>query len=394
MTESERETPHFVDRRGTACSKWDGMAERFGRSDALPLWVADADFAAPQGVVEAIRKRAEHPVYGYTLYDDRFYDAILSWYRRRFGWEIERDWIVPEQGVVLSLNLAIQAYSEPGDGVIVQTPIYPPFLSAVRRNGRKLLENRLIVEEDGCIIDFEDLEAKAQEAKLLLLCSPHNPSTRAWSEGELLRIAEIARRHDLIVASDEIHSDLVYDRPHLPFGALPGMAERSLVLHAPSKTFNIAGLNTSYALIPNDSLRRRYIAAHERAGLDNGNLFGITALSAAYEGGEAWLEAMLEYFRENIAYVREFMAEHMPRIRPLPVEATYLIWLDCRQMGLDDDALQRFFLDRARLALNPGVSFGEAGRGFMRLNIGTSREILQEAMARLKQAYEAWESGE
>jgi len=394
VTESERETPHFVDRRGTACSKWDGMAERFGRSDALPLWVADADFAAPQEVVEAIRKRAEHPVYGYTLYDDRFYDAIRSWYRRRFGWEIERDWIVPEQGVVLSLNLAIQAYSEPGDGVIVQTPIYPPFLSAVRRNGRKLLENRLIVEEDGCILDFEDLEAKAQEAKLLLLCSPHNPSTRAWSEGELLRIAEIAERYDLIVVSDEIHSDLVYGRRHLPFGTLPGMEGRSLVLHAPSKTFNIAGLNTSYALIPNDSLRRRYIAAHERAGLDNGNLFGITALSAAYEGGEAWLEAMLEYFRENIAYVREFMAEHMPRIRPLPVEATYLIWLDCRQMGLDDDALQRFFLDRARLALNPGVSFGEAGRGFMRLNIGTSREILQEAMARLKQAYEAWESGE
>ena len=388
---SETEQPVFVDRRGTDSSKWDAMQKRFGVSDALPLWVADADFAAPRSVQAAIRKRAEHPVYGYTEYSDRFYDAIIGWYRRRFGWGIEREWIVPEHGVVLSLNLAIQAYTKPGDGVIVQTPIYPPFLSAVRRNDRRLLENRLIVEEDGCVIDFDDLESKAAEAKLLLLCSPHNPSTRCWSEGELLRIAEIAARHDLIVVSDEIHSDLVYGRRHLPFSALPDMRDRSLVLHAPSKTFNIAGLNTSYAIIPNDSLRRRYIAAHERAGLDNGNVFGIAALPAAYEEGEGWLEAMLEIFDGHIAYVREFMAEQTPKIRPLPVEATYLVWLDCREMGLDDAALQRFFLQEAGLALNPGISFGEAGSGFMRLNIGTSREILEQAMARLKTAYRRWE---
>jgi cystathionine beta-lyase len=390
---SEREQPLFVDRRGTGSSKWDAVEERFGISDALPLWVADADFAAPRCVQEAIRKRAEHPVYGYTEYGDDFYAAIIGWYRRRFGWEIERRWIVPEHGVVLSLNLAVEAYSEPGDGVIVQTPIYPPFLSAVKRHGRRLLENRLIVEEDGCVIDFEDLEAKAAEAKLLLLCSPHNPSTRAWSEGELRRIAEIAARHDLIVVSDEIHSDLVYGRKHLPFGVLPEMAERSLVLHAPSKTFNIAGLNTSYAIIPGDSLRRRYIAAHERAGLDNGNVFGIAALPAAYEGGEGWLESMLEIFEANIAYVREFMTEHTPKIRPLPVEATYLIWLDCREMGLEDEALKAFFHREAKLLLNPGVSFGEAGSGFMRLNVGTSREVLEAAMERLAAAYERRERG-
>ena len=390
---SEIEQPLFIDRRGTGSSKWDAMEKRFGVSDALPLWVADADFAAPRSVQEAILKRAKHPVYGYTEYGDDFYEAIVGWYRRRFGWEIERGWIVPEHGVVLSLNLAIQAYSEPGDGVIVQTPIYPPFLSAVRRNDRRLLENRLIVEEDGCVIDFDDLEAKAAEAKLLLLCSPHNPSTRSWSEGELLRIAEIAARHDLIVVSDEIHSDLVYGRRHLPFSALPDMKDRSLVLHAPSKTFNIAGLNTSYAIIPNDSLRRRYIAAHERAGLDNGNVFGISALPAAYTGGEPWLTSMLEIFEANIAYVREFLAEHTPKIRPLPVEATYLIWLDCREMGLDDKSLQEFFLQRAGLALNPGISFGEAGSGFMRLNIGTSRTILEQAMQRLAEAYGRWERG-
>ena len=388
MNASEREIPRFVDRRGTACSKWDALAERFGVEDALPLWVADADFAAPEAVQEVILRRAQHPVYGYTLYDDRFYEGIIAWYRRRFGWEISRQWIVPEHGVVVAMNLAVEAYSDPGDGIIIQTPIYPPFFSAVKRHKRRLLENRLKVEEDGCIIDFEDLEAKAQEAKMLLLCSPHNPSTRAWSEGELLRIAEIAERHDLIVVSDEIHSDLVYSRRHIPFGALPGMAKRSLVLHAPSKTFNIAGLNTSFCIIPDDSLRRRYRLAHERAGLDNGNLFGIVALEAAYRGGEAWLEATLEYLEGNIAYVREFMAEHTPRIRPLPVEATFLIWLDCREMGMSDEELERFFLHEAKLALNPGHSFGEAGSGFMRLNVGTSREILEEAMKRLKAAYD------
>ncbi len=381
------DTPCYVDRRGSGSSKWDALEERFGRSDLIPLWVADGDFCAPRTVREAIAKRAEHPVYGYTEYGEGFFDAIIHWYRRRFGWEIRREWIVPEHGVVISLNLAIEAYTEPGDGVIVQTPIYPPFLKAVRRHKRRLLENRLIVEERGCRIDFEDLETKAAEAKLLLLCSPHNPGTRAWSETELQQIAQIAEMHDLIVVSDEIHSDIVYDRPHRPFATLPGMEERSLVLHAPSKTFHIAGLNTSYAIIPDDSLRRRYLAAHERAGLDNGNCFGIVALEAAYRGGEAWLEAMLEIYRENIDYVRGFLQEQTPKIRPLPVEATYLIWLDCRELGLDDEALQHFFVDRAHLALNPGIGFGEAGSGFMRLNVATSRTNLEEAMRRLGAAY-------
>ncbi|WP_425357269.1 MalY/PatB family protein [Nitratifractor salsuginis] len=389
MADLERveDFPRYVDRRGTGSSKWDAVTERFGVADALPLWVADGDFSAPKAVQEAIRKRAEHPIYGYSEYTEGFYESIEDWYRRRFGWEIEREWIVPEHGVVLSLNLAIEAYTEVGEGVIVQTPIYPPFLKAVRHHRRKLLENPLQVTPEGCRIDFDDLEAKASEAKLLLLCSPHNPSGRAWSDEELERIAEIAEKYDLIVVSDEIHSDIVYTRPHRPLASLPGMRERSLVLHAPSKTFNIAGLNTSYALIPNDSLRRRYIAAHERAGLDNGNVFGIVALEAAYREGEAWLEAMLEIYRENIAYVRDFLAQHTPKIRPLPVEATYLIWLDCRELGLEDEALQSFFLQEAQLALNPGISFGKEGSGFMRLNVATSGENLEEAMTRLERAY-------
>jgi len=386
-SEERDDLPCYVERRGSGSSKWDALEERFGRSDLIPLWVADGDFCAPRSVREAMAKRAAHPVYGYTEYGEGFCDAVEGWYRRRFGWEIEREWIVPEHGVVISLNLAIEAYTEPGDGVIIQTPIYPPFLKAVRHHKRRLLENRLTIGEEGCRIDFDDLEAKASKAKLLLLCSPHNPGTRAWSTEELERIAMIAERYDLIVVSDEIHSDIVYERPHRPFAALPGMAERSLVLHAPSKTFHIAGLNTSYAVIPNASLRRRYRAAHDRAGLDNGNCFGIVALEAAYREGEAWLEGMLRIYRENIDYVSGFLRKHTPKIRPLPVEATYLIWLDCREMGLDDEALQRFFIDKARLALNAGISFGEAGSGFMRLNIATSRSNLEEAMKRLEAAY-------
>ncbi|WP_456432571.1 MalY/PatB family protein [Nitratifractor sp.] len=381
------DTPCYVDRRGSGSSKWDALEERFGREDLIPLWVADGDFCAPRAIREAIAARAGHPVYGYTEYGEGFFEAIASWYRRRFGWEIDREWIVPEHGVVISLNLAIEAYTDPGDGVIVQTPIYPPFLKGVKRHRRRLLENRLVADPEGYRIDFEDLEAKAAEAKLLLLCSPHNPSTRAWSEEELSRIAAIAEAHDLIVVSDEIHSDIVYDRIHRPFSSLPGMQKRSLVLHAPSKTFQIAGLNTSYAIVPDDSLRRRYRIAHERAGLDNGNCFGIVALEAAYREGEAWLEAMLQIYRENIEYVSDFLRKHTPKIRPLPVEATYLVWLDCRETGLDDEALRSFFVDEARLALNPGIAFGEAGSGFMRLNVATSRDLLREAMERLERAY-------
>ena len=392
-SEGTEDFPRYVDRRGTGSVKWDFLKERFGRSDLLPLWVADGDFSVPRAVSEAIRHRAEHPVYGYTDYSGGFYEAIGSWYRKRFGWEVRREWIVPEHGVVISLNLALEAYTQPGDGVIVQTPIYPPFLSAVKRHKRTLLENRLLVTEEGCRIDFEDLETKAKDARILLLCSPHNPSTRAWSEEELQRIARIAQRHDLIVVSDEIHADIVYSRRHLPFTTLPGMEHRSLVLHAPSKTFHIAGLNTSFAIIPDDSLRRRYLLAHERAGLDNGNCFGVAALEAAYREGEEWLEAMLGIYEKNIAYVRGFLLEHTPKIHPLPVEATYLIWLDCRRMGLSDEELRSFFVDEARLALNPGIAFGEAGSGFMRINIATSQEVLAEAMSRLKEAYNRWERG-
>ena len=379
-----------VDRRGSGAIKWDDTLRRLGSDDLLPLWVADMDFPAPGVVQKALQQRVEHPVYGYTLFDDAFYEAIVWWYGYRFGWTIEREWIVPDHGVVVSINTAIAAYTQKGDGVLIQTPIYPPFMQAVENNERTMLENRLLYADGRYSIDWEDFEAKAKEAKLFLLCSPHNPTTRAWSEEEISRMAAICARHDVIIVADEIHSDIVYDRQHLPIGSLFEVEAITLTLHAPSKTFNVAGLNTSFAIIPDPKLRAAYRRRYAQLGLPHGNPFGIEALKAAYtpEGAE-WLEALLGVLRTNIAFVREYLAEHIPQIVPVPTEATFLIWLDCRALGLDDAQLEHLFVHEAKIGLNRGISFGEAGSGFMRLNIGTDRTILAQALARLKRAVEA-----
>jgi cystathionine beta-lyase len=373
-----------IDRSGTYAVKWEVRAKKFGSEDLLPLWVADMDLASPPGVQEALVERARHPIYGYTIYPDAYYEAIAGWMGKRFGWEVERDWIVPAYGVVPSLHFAIEALTEPGDGVIVQTPIYPPFMASVHKHRRRLLENRLLCEEGRYRIDFEDFEAKAKEAKLVLFCSPHNPVGRAWDPEELERIVAICRAHDLRIVSDEIHADIVYDKKH---HTLPSLApERTLLFSAPSKTFNVAGLNTSYAIVPDRKLRKAYLQQQRRAGLEDGNPFGIVALIAAYETAEEWLESLKQHLRGNIDYVRAFLGRHKLPIVPIDTEATFLVWLDCRGLAMDDKALESFFVTEAKLGLNTGVSFGEAGSGFMRLNVGTSRSVVEEAMQRLLEA--------
>ena len=375
-----------VERAGTHCSKWDGCEEKFGRKDILPLWVADMDLAAPQVVQDAMARRLKHPVYGYTLYTDAFYQSIMDWYADAFDWKIEKEWIVPEHGVVVSINLAIKALTQKGDGIVIQTPIYPPFFSSIRANEREILENRLILAEGKTEIDFEDFEQKIKKAKLFLLCSPHNPSTRAWEREELEKMVEICYRHQVIIISDEIHSDLVFGASHMPTAALEKAKEITLVLHAPSKTFNIAGLNTSYLIIPNQDLRKQYRIAHNKAGLDNGNVFGVVALEAAYSGGKPWLEALKKHLLENSRFVEGFIRHHIPEISIYRHDATFLMWLDCRGLGLEDEALAAFFIEKAGLGLNSGSSFGEAGSGFMRLNIGVGREMLEKAMQQLEVA--------
>ena len=378
-----------VDRKGTHTVKWDDAKKKFGTDDLLPLWVADLDLASPKCVQVSMMKRASHPVYGYTIYPDSYYQAIQNWMQNRFSWQIEKEWIVPCYGVVPSLNFIISAFTQEGDGIIIQTPIYPPFVSSIKHKRRRVLDNTLVYENGTYHIDFEDFEHKAKEAKLFLLCSPHNPTGRVWSTQELERIIEICLEHDVLIISDEIHADIVYANVYRSIGSFEKVMHHCIILNAPSKTFNIAGLNTSYAIIPDSKLRKAYRLEQDRSGITNGNPFGIEALISAYHEGAPWLEQLKVHLRSNISYVNSFLREHQIPIYAVPTEATFLMWLDCKEMNLPHDKLVDFFVYKARLGLNDGKSFGNSGEGFMRLNVGTSMEVLKEAMQRLHSAYKA-----
>ena len=376
-----------IDRTNTYTTKYEDAIKKFGTNDLIPLWVADMDLASPECVQEAMRKRAAHPVYGYTVYPPRYYDAIQSWMKRRFDWEIKEEWIVPCYGVVPSMNFAIEAYSCKGDGVVIQSPIYPPFASSVKRKKRKLYDNTLVYKNGHYEIDFEDFEKKIKQSKIFLLCSPHNPTGRVWEKEALDKMIDICLAHNVVIVSDEIHGDIVYEKTHHILGSFEKVQKHCVILNAPSKTFNVAGLNTSYAIIPDKRLRRRFHVKQDKSGITNGNPFGIEALISAYEKGDVWLDALKQYLADNISFVKDFIVKHSLPITPIPVEATFLVWLDCSKMGLDHDALVDFFIHRAKLGLNDGKSFGKAGEGFMRLNVGTSKEVLEEAMQRLLDAY-------
>ena len=378
-----------VDRKGTHTVKWDDAKKKFGTDDLLPLWVADLDLASPKCVQVSMMKRASHPVYGYTIYPDSYYQAIQNWMQNRFSWQIEQEWIVPCYGVVPSLNFIISAFTQEGDGIIIQTPIYPPFVSSIKHKRRRVLDNTLVYENGTYHIDFEDFEHKAKEAKLFLLCSPHNPTGRVWSTQELERIIEICLEHDVLIISDEIHADIVYANVYRSIGSFEKVMHHCIILNAPSKTFNIAGLNTSYAIIADSKLRKAYRLEQDRSGITNGNPFGIEALISAYHEGAPWLEQLKVHLRSNISYVNSFLREHQIPIYAVPTEATFLMWLDCKEMNLPHDKLVDFFVYKARLGLNDGKSFGNSGEGFMRLNVGTSMEVLKEAMQRLHSAYKA-----
>jgi len=375
-----------VNRQGTYTTKYDDSKKKFGTDDLLPLWVADMDLASPLCVQETLAKRASHPLYGYTVYPQAYYESIQSWMQKRFNWQIEKEWIVPCYGVVPSLNFAITAYTKEGDGIMVQTPIYPPFVSSVKHKNRKVLDNTLVYENGKYYIDFEDFEAKAKEAKLFLLCSPHNPTARVWDKSELEKMIALCLEYDVLIIADEIHADIVYEKIHHSVGSFEKMMHRCVILNAPSKTFNIAGLNTSYAIIPDIRLRHKYSIEQDKSGITNGNPFGIEALISAYEGGETWLENLKTHLQDNIQYVKSFLLAHEIAIEVVPTEATFLMWLDCRELGLTHEELKIFFYNKAKLGLNDGMSFGEIGEGFMRLNVGTGKAVLEVAMQRLLEA--------
>ncbi|WP_051079108.1 MalY/PatB family protein [Methyloversatilis thermotolerans] len=375
-------------RDGTASVKHDGRTEVFGTDAVVPLWVADMDFAAPPAVTEALLARARHPVYGYTLYPDAAFDALMRWLAARHGWNVAREHIHFCPGVVPTLYAAVQAFTRPGDLVIVQPPVYPPFFSAVRDTGRRVAENPLIERDGRWTMDFDHLEGCAARAgaKLLLLCSPHNPVGRVWSHEELDRLLEIARRHDLVVLSDEIHADLLYPGVrHVPLATLTRPGDRVLTAVAPSKTFNIPGLGLS-ALIADDAERKAVEAAFGQLHVGASNPFSLAALEAAYRDGGPWLDALMRYLEATRDEVINTLAHRLPRIHAYAPEGTYLMWLDCRALGLDDAALRDLFVHDAGLGLNAGISFGSGGSGHMRLNLASPRAVIRDALERLRRA--------
>ncbi|MHA7112518.1 MalY/PatB family protein [Sunxiuqinia elliptica] len=379
----------LVDRTNTNCIKYDGRQMFFGTEDVLPLWVADMDFKTPDFIINALKERLEHEVLGYTFRGDSYAESITNWLEKRHAWKVEKEWLSFSPGVVAGLTLAIEAFSKPGDEVIVQPPVYFPFFDSVKGTGRKMVENPLKLENGRYTFDLEDLKQKiTSETKLLLLCNPQNPGGMVWTREELEALTAICLENKVLIISDEIHSDLVFEgHKHIPLPTISEeVAQSCVVCMAGSKTFNIAGLTTSFVVIPNKRLLARYERELKVPHLHMGNIFGSVALETAYREGEAWLEQMLGYLQENMQLVRTYLKENLPQVVPMEPEATYLVWLDFNALGLSDEELNERLL-KAGVGLNRGVQFGKQGSGYMRINIGCQRSTLLQALERIKAAF-------
>ncbi|MCX4190611.1 MalY/PatB family protein [Methylophaga sp. OBS3] len=386
---SEFDFDQVITREGSGAQKYDNREVIFGLQDVIPLWVADMDFSVPPAVNKALKQRAEHPIFGYHQFPDSLYQAIQNWYLKRFNWSIDKQHILMCPGVVPSIHAVINALTQPNDGVIVQSPVYFPFFSAVTETGRQLVLNPLLKTDDGYRMNLEQLEAQAKAgAKLLLICSPHNPVGRVWQVEELQTVLAIAEQYNLVVISDEIHMDLVFkgfQNTPLTTLAKPG---RVITTVSASKTFNIAGLNLSSLIVEEAAQRKAIEAEFKRWHVSSANPFSIVATQAAYQDGEAWLDALLDYLAINRDWVKDFFAKHLPLIRIQPIEGTYLLWLDCSDLNLSDKALRQFFVNDCGVAMNPGAMFGEGGSGFMRMNIAAPLSTLKQACQQILGAYQ------
>ena len=380
----------IIPREGTNCIKYDARRQIFKSAGVLPLWVADTDFRTPDFITDAIKKRTEHEIFGYTFKPDSYYNSIIYWMQRRHNWAVKKEWISSSPGVVAGLTLAVEAFSNPGDGVVVQPPVYFPFFSCVKGTGRKMVQNPLKIENGRYTFDFHDLKSKiTKETRLLMLCNPQNPGGMVWKAEELEELSSICIDNNIIIISDEIHSDLIYKgNRHIPVSMVSEeTAQNSVVLMAPSKTFNVAGLATSVVIIPDRKKFELYEKALNLGHLGMGNIFGSVALEAAYTYGDEWLEELLEYLWNNFLYLENFFKNNLPKVKVMKPEATYLIWLDFREYGMDDSELTKFIVRKAKVGLNNGARFGIEGDGWMRLNIGCPRSILTEGLERLVNAF-------
>ncbi len=372
----------IIPRRGTCSYKWDSAPS----PDVLPLWVADMDFRTARPIIDALRERVGHGIFGYTRVPDEYYEAVTGWFARRHGWTFPREWIMYTSGVVPAVSAVIKALTMPGDRVMVQTPVYNCFFSSIRNNGCVIVANPLMREGDTYRIDFDDMEQKitSENVRVLLLCNPHNPAGRVWTRDELLRIADICLRHDVTVISDEIHCELVMPgHRYTPFASLgEAVAGKTVTCVSPSKAFNIAGLQIASIITADAKLRNRIDRAININEVCDVNPFGVAATIAAYNHGEEWLGQLLEYLHENYKYMREFCRKRLPQFPIMQLEGTYLVWMDCSALGMKSDALEQMLLDKAHLWLNAGTMYGAEGEGYMRWNIACPRAILKEALHR------------
>lgn len=382
----------IINRDQSNSVKYDLRDTYFQKQDVIPMWVADMDFETPVFIRDAIKKRAEHPIYGYSIKPNTYFESIINWLKSRHQWDVGKEEICFSPGVVPGFTLAILAYSKPGDQVVVQPPVYFPFFQAVEDTGRKLLHNQLIEDDDYYTINFKDLEEKLSQEKtrLLLISSPHNPVGRVWSANELQKMLELCIKYNVLLLSDEIHADLVFKNyKHLPFGLISEKAkEHCVTFMAPSKTFNVAGLSTSFLVIQNERLKERYEKVLSTYHLGLGNVFGNEGLEAAFKNGANWLDQLMDYLQINVDLVADFFKKEFPQIRMKKPEATYLLWLNCKALNLTDDKLNHFFIKEAGLGLNNGSIFGPGGAGYMRMNVACPKSIVEKALMQLKTAKE------
>jgi cystathionine beta-lyase len=379
----------IIDRHGTSSLKYDFQKERRGREDLLPLWVADMDFALPEEILEDIHKRVDHGIFGYTDPKDDYFDALKGWYKRRQNLDIAKESVTVTPGIVYAIAVAVRAYTDEGDSVIIQEPVYYPFRETIEFNKRKAVNNQLVYNKNKnkYEIDFRDFEKKIidNKVKLFLLCSPHNPVGRVWTKEELTRLTDICIKHDVIIFADEIHSDFIYEGyEHTPLLSLgEEVVKRTVMGVSPSKTFNIAGLQVANVIIPNEELRRKFRFQNDAAGYSQGSLLGMTAMISCYNKGEQWFDELKEYLSGNIDYIRNFLKENLPEVTLIEPEGTYLIWLDFSKVTEDYKQLKKIIVDDAKLWLDPGIIFGRETALFERINVACPRSILELAMNRI-----------
>lgn len=387
-----------VERRGTGALKLDVLKERYGRADLTPLWVADMDFETPDFITDALRQRMEHSLFGYTVEPEDYWPTVQNWLLTHHGWDVRREWLTYIPGIVKGIGMVVNVFTNPGDKVIIQPPVYHPFRITPQGNGREVVYNPLIRHDDGAYtMDFDNLAQVADDkCRVLILSNPHNPAGILWDKETLSRLADFCYDHNIIVISDEIHCDMaLWGKCHTPFATVSDKAAHcSITFGAPSKTFNIAGVVSSYAIVPDDAMRQKFYSWLQANEFNDPTIFSPIATIAAFQHGEEWRKQMLSYIEGNIMFVEEFCQKHIPEVRPLRPQASFLVWIDCRELGLDHDGLVDLFVNKARLALNDGEMFGQGGQGFMRMNVATQRSVLQTALTQLAEAISRAKDGQ